>query len=422
MSNRYDDLVLHLKLDDIDIKAKTVSDSSNSKLSAAVQGADLVADDTFGACLNFDEQNDQVEVSNVGLSGENPAHTIESWIKVEAYPEKTKSFILLLGQTDQHSHHWLLNSETAGDLGKKAQLGHWGLSSNQHATPIIPLAEWVHLAATFDGLNYVCYLNGKAIDIDDKGISKSYKFTLTDKRLTLAGHAKLRDTAQSRGIATEKNFRGKMAHVRVYRRALSEGEIREDMDSDKLALLEYRRGHPIAFSLRDEDENYVLYIGDDPRDHHRLNLELRNTSAQAISFQKQGDTASRKNHHFELVFRNGVLSDKTLNMLRENKDKDRIVPEKNTDAWDVFSREDNRSGTVSVYFLYKDTSKVFDFGQRLVVPLRKISANAGSGARGTRVELKLNQLTYVGETTPITGNRIQHLQIINYLFFRRMIV
>jgi hypothetical protein len=164
-----------------------------------------------------------------------------------------------------------------------------------------------------------------------------------------------------------------------------------------------------------------LYIGDDPRDHHHLNLELRNTSSEVISFQKQGDTASRDNHHFELVFRNGVLSDKTLKMLRENKDKDKIVPEKDAGAWDVFSAgEDNFSGTTSVYFLYKDTSKPLDHGQRLVVPLQKISANAGAGARGTRIELKLKQLTYVGETTPITGSRIQHLKIISHLGSQRL--
>ena len=87
MTNRYDDLVLHLKLDDIDFSTNTVSDSSNSHLTAKVQGATLVADDTFGACLNFDEQDDHVEVCNLGLSGENPAHTIEGWFKVEAYPQ-----------------------------------------------------------------------------------------------------------------------------------------------------------------------------------------------------------------------------------------------------------------------------------------------------------------------------------------------
>src|SRR4029077_13753635 len=54
------------------------------------------------------------------------------------------------------------------------------------------------------------------------------------------------------------------------------------------------------------------------------------------------------------------------------------------------------------------------------IPPRNTSANAGSGGRGTRAELKLNQLTYVDETTPITGSRIQHLQIISHLGSRRV--
>src|SRR4051794_7167225 len=160
MSNRYDDLVLHLELDDIDISNYTTPDSSKSGLKAEVNGASLVEDDTFGACFEFRAQDDRVEVSSVNLTGANPSHTIEGWIKVKAYPEKAKLFILLLGQADFNSHHWLLNTETGEDLGKKAQLGYWGGQGN-HATPIIPLAEWVHLAATFDatsaGHNYVCY-------------------------------------------------------------------------------------------------------------------------------------------------------------------------------------------------------------------------------------------------------------------------
>jgi hypothetical protein len=100
---------------------------------------------------------------------------------------------------------------------------------------------------------------------------------------------------------------------RIYRRALSTAEIRQGMDTDKLALPAYRKGHPIAFSLCDKDENYVLYIGDDPRDHHYLNLELSNTSA--------------------------------LKMLCQTREK--IVPE--TGVWDLFSPgEDSQSGTVSV--------------------------------------------------------------------------
>ena len=179
MNNRYDDLVLHLKLDDIDISTNMLSDSSKSGVKAKVHGATLVEDDTFGACLNFQGQDDHVEVSSVNLTGTNPPHTIGGWIKMKTYPQ-ARAWILLLGQEGTDSHHWLLNSETAGDLGKKAQLGAWGKMGNQ-ATPIMPVAEWVHVATTYDGSNLVCYLNGQPVD------TKKTTFNLTDKaRLTLA--------------------------------------------------------------------------------------------------------------------------------------------------------------------------------------------------------------------------------------------
>jgi hypothetical protein len=409
MSNRYNDLVLHLNLDDIDTSTITTPDSSKSGLKAKVNGASLVEDDTFGACLNFEGQDDHVEISSLDLTGANPAHTIEGWIKVKAYPQ-ARSWILHLGQNGAQSHHWLLNTENAeSGMGKKAQLGVWGDVGGQQATPVVPLVDWLHIAATYDGSHLVCYLNGQPIDKP-----KATTFNLTNKRLILA----------KKGVAAETHFQGKMAHVRVYRRALSEAEIREDIDTDRLALTAFRRGHPIGFSVSDKDENYVLYIGDDPKDHHNVNLELRNTSAQAIRFkkgEKAADKASGDNHHFELVFRSGVLSDKTLKKLRENKEEV-IVSKEAKGQWDLFCppSEDSQTGTISVYFLYKDTSKLFGTDESLVIPLRNISANAGSGARGTRIELKLNQLTYAGETTPITGSRIQHLQIISHLGSRRV--
>ncbi|HEY5814449.1 MAG TPA: LamG domain-containing protein [Terrimicrobiaceae bacterium] len=396
MSNRHDDLVLHLKLDDIDIATNTVPDSSPLQGRASVRGADLLADDTFGACLDFGEPDDYVEVSETALTGKNPAHTIEAWIFLQTYPQE-RSWILLLGQESAGSHHWMVNAAGAPDpLGKKAQLGVWGEVASQ-AMPAISLGEWVHVATTYDGRSLASYVNGQPIDAP-----KSATFHFANNRLTLA----------RRGIASERNFQGKMANVRIYKRALSRDEIQEDMNADKLSLPAYRKAHPLAFSLLDKDDNFVLYISDDPRDDHRLIFEVRNTSVEPIKFEERvGDQASKDNHHFELVFRSGVLAEKTLAKLRENKGG--IVE---TDVWDVFSPgEDNQSGTVSLFFLSKEVGKVLLPNQRLTIPLHDVSADAGSGARGTRIELKLNQLSYVDDATPITGSRLQHVQIMNHL-------
>jgi hypothetical protein len=128
MANRSDDLVLHLKLDDINIDGKTgtvtTPDSARANRNGKVSGfklgdddsgAILVADDTFGACLILDGKRGDVEVSDAGLGTGDPPHTIEAWIKVESVPDK-RQWILLLGQEGKESHHWLLKPKpSAGD-------------------------------------------------------------------------------------------------------------------------------------------------------------------------------------------------------------------------------------------------------------------------------------------------------------------
>jgi hypothetical protein len=67
--------------------------------------------------------------------------------------------------------------------------------------------------------------------------------------------------------------------------------------------------YPIAFSLRDDDGQAVLTIADDPAEQH-AHLEIRNTSGGDILIDApaRGADASADNHHFELRFRPGALS------------------------------------------------------------------------------------------------------------------
>ena len=388
MSSANDDLVLYLTLDDIQ-GTNQVLDSSNSKHPGTAQGATLVPDNVFGACLSFNGSNSYVEIADVGLGVGNPAHTVEAWIKVDEYPS-ARSWILLLGQAGSNSHHWLLNAD------KTSQLGAWGKSAEQFK-PILPQGEWVHMAITYDGAQLISYLNGQPVSNP-----QLTAFNFTSNQLTLA----------KKGIASERDFKGEIARLRVYKRALPAAEIRQDMAADKLALPAYRRGHPIDFALYDENENYVLYISDDPQEDHQLKLELRNTSTQAIQFRNgQGAQASNQNYHFELVFRAGTLADKTLAQLRTSKSD--VL--KDAKGWDVAVSQDNtQKQTVSLYLLYTGKEE-FKPGERREIGLRHISAAAESGTRGTQVELRPHQLSYIEDTTPITGSQVQQLHITNHL-------
>ena len=187
------------------------------------------------------------------------------------------------------------------------------------------------------------------------------------------------------------HFPGKIANVRVYSKALTLNEIQQVMDDDQLALPAYRKGHPIDFSLFDENQNYVLYISDDPEEKHILKLELRNTSSQAIQFlDGEGTSASSSNYHFALVFRPGTLSAKTLKALQA---KTGVLE---NPRWDLFA-EDIADASISLYLLYKGKNKIFSQSEALSIVLHKMSAEAGSGTRGTQVELGLNNLAYLDD-------------------------
>lgn len=213
------------------------------------------------------------------------------------------------------------------------------------------------------------------------------------------------------------NYNAKISNIRFYNRSLSEPEINQIIKTDKKSPTLYRKGHPIDFSLLDKDKNSVLYISDDPSEQHILSLELKNSSTQAIQFiqdKEKGDRASNNNHHFALIFPSGTLSDQTRQAIKVE----------NSGEWDVaISEEHTKKQRVSLYFLYKGANTLLLAPEETRrITLCNMSAAAGSGARGTHVELKLNQLAYFtdnaqGTTAPplITGYRLQKLHIANHV-------
>ena len=156
----------------------------------------------------------------------------------------------------------------------------------------------------------------------------------------------------------------------------------------------------------------MLYIDDEPAGH-RLHLELHNTSAKDLQFAKTGDTASASNHHFELRFRAGTLSNKTLDLLQDAANKAQVLG--TTADWDYFVPANGAShpDTVSLYLLYTGSESLLKPNAKRRLTFAHVSASAAGGARGTQVELRPHQMTFVHATAPITGSRVQLLHIAN---------
>jgi hypothetical protein len=159
--------------------------------------------------------------------------------------------------------------------------------------------------------------------------------------------------------------------------------------------------HPISFHLLDSNGNSVLGIFDGKGQTSKL--EIKNTSRRDWLLKKlTSDVPSAQNHHFELKFRPGTLSDKSSIRLDGGTD------------WKMNAGSATPDG-VSLYFLNtKSVTVKQDTGT--FVMLQNLSADPTGGARGTRVQLKwTDKLEYVGTTPePLpVGQRVQHLSIVN---------
>jgi hypothetical protein len=401
MSN---DLVLHLTLDEI--RGGKFLDASGSGRDGVVKGnVTLVPDDVFGACANFDGNGaSYIEVpdsADLQLKGD---ITLEAWIQA---PGPAMGWVRVLGKGAAKSRNYGLWYNKS--LWLFQRMSGMKVQDCEIATSKLPLRPdtWYHLAAVLRAKDATLYIH------DLQGLllpPAPQKVTWDGASLTSA------DPLTIGYAGYEKAHNGKIANVRVYNRALSQAEIERDIRADSMSLVAFRKSHPIDFSLYDDDEQAVLYISDDS-DGRNLNLELRNTSTQAIQLSNgQNARASEANHHFALRFRPGTLSDSSLKLLINSQERAKIL--KQTDAqWDLYFPPTlpaaNEASTL--YLFYKGSSKSFQPDEIRRLTLQRMSAAPGSGARGTQVELIPRQLTAAGgDATPITGSRAQYVHITNH--------
>lgn len=422
-------LVAYFELDELTADDRVANEVPG--IAGLAQAVSLVPDDTFGACLQFNGTTSRMTVDPAMFVAIANTFTLAGWvIPTATHRLATESTSGAAGTSGQRYMIYPPQGTATYGSGHACagiSVGTNGISVYEHAGDYMPpllvwqqdlsSLGWVHVAVVYSNQQLSLYVNGQRVAAER---------TITSPQSYVHPSCDI-------GGGPWGYFQGKVANVRVYRRALAPTDIQKVMHADKLTLPAYRMGHPIDFSLLDEHQNYVLYISDDPKASHALNLELRNTATQSIQLQPgTGTQAAFDNYHFELVFRQGVLSTKTLTTLRDN----RTSLLKDPTEWDIAVNQAQFAGaiqaqtdasaasvnraaqTLSLYLLYKGSDRIFTPADPRVVALQNISAAASTGIRGTQVELRLKHLVYVDDVnsatpSPITGTRVQQLQITN---------
>ncbi len=377
-------LTLHLRLSDP--AGTTLGDDSGlGNHGTAVGGVRLVYDSTFGVCREFDGTGSHVAVPSDPFPDPS-VFTIALWVQEPPGTPRTMVYRGLVGKQ--------------GDAQRKPGL--WWYGGGLHYDSydpagarfgdVIPgffqeLGRWVHVAWVKDGATYRFYRNGVPVH-------------------TAPAPATVYTAPTPYWVGRVDNFwNGRLAAVRVYRRALPEAEVWEAMEADR--VVPFRDSHPVGFELHGESHEHALYIEDNPAAPAReARLRIRNTAGRPLYLLQPaaGTAVGPDNHHFRLRFRRGVLSTGTLRGLK-------LVDS----VWQASLPQEETDG-VSVYLLRSSRATLAP-GEAVELVLRPLHASPAGGPRSTRVELATGLVAYEQAVMPggtITETRSQVLNVVGY--------
>lgn len=192
---------------------KTAKDSSGNGNDGEIQGSPGWVSGKFGKALDFDGQADHVIIPDSDSLDLNEL-TIAAWVNLRSYPEDARIITKEFGVANPYSVYSLMMS---GDGYTKLEFRPV-LDNTRYRIPSnadVPLNEWVHVAATFDGSNCVVYINGE-VDKEEQHTGTM----LTNDEPVYIGHSQFWDP---------RFFDGLMDDAALFNVALTQDDIKELM-------------------------------------------------------------------------------------------------------------------------------------------------------------------------------------------------
>ncbi len=204
-SSPIDDLVLDMRFDDDPADGVLDSSSYNNHGDTFSTAYPAMSDGAY----DFDGNNDYISIQD-SPSLNVDTITLSAWIYVDAYKKDQRIISKEIGKFAPYSSYTMLLSG-AGRRKLEFRAGIDGRRTRVASNADIPLRQWTHVAATYDGTKVTLYINGK--------IDKTYT--------NISGPIQDIDNPVLIGASQfyTRFFDGKIDDVKIYNRALSSSEI-----------------------------------------------------------------------------------------------------------------------------------------------------------------------------------------------------
>ena len=176
-----------------------------------ISGAAWIPDGRYGSALALDGVDDWVTLADSPSLDLTTGLTLEAWVKPGTL---VKPWQTLLMKEAPGALAYALYATGGGSPQLNAW---WGDQQSLYTTDPLPVGEWSHVAVTSDGATMRAYLNGLLAE----SVPVTGPLAATSGPLRIGGNA----------VWENEFFQGVIDEVRIYDRALSAEEVRDDQDA-----------------------------------------------------------------------------------------------------------------------------------------------------------------------------------------------